>query len=972
VIAAPAKALLFTSTPVHLFNMIWRTASTTPAHQLPELVRSFLLPSLFRGGMDNLILANPVLWERMGQAGVTGGRAAAENIYPGGSWGSQFLRSGAAGITGGAVGWTQAKARGESDADAFNSAWKFAAIVAALPAPGVGAVVKAFGRDVPIENAASMANLIHYSMFNNALPAMKMGMFKILSSQADAARAAGRVGASDEAIATLVNNTIGGVDLMKTARSPVTQALMRYGLVASDWEEGQMRQLASLFLPGEQGNLTRTQIVKGLAPVMLGVEALNLAANGHFTWDNEPGHEYQLETTGLYDKIAQLTNDPSRRSVDDLGTPRRTYVDVMPPIRWAMELIGEGTRYLAQQQGALEQAFVPGGQAAGGRLLRAATGDLTQGQLPPQPGEKALEALQQRLGPGLSAVGALQEFARGQQFDWTGKPLEKPVPEVPSTEWTKFLTALKPMAPAFVSTLASDINMTHPERSQWGDAVVEAMGVTRTSAQKELSANLQKLDQVKRYLGLSPMAEAEREDMHQQQLLGLEADRQKFFDRATNEPNLTHAQVDALLHKNSDQHQALTRRQWIKENISDRAPEWARSGIQALAENVWRTGGGDRPADADVGDLDQLVNAYYHPPGADPRDVQGFKKAQRNVLYDTAYGNGVDPDVLEDWIKWHDQNQDLASGAKPPIPALPGVTSDQLGDAATGFLAAAEKKDAQGNLVPGELIDDVDQRAQAQRDYLKQKAQELGVPTDTLLQRINLRLSQPGQASPIERSYNRALQTFFASKDNETLPRYKNADGTPIPNVMLPEGISQWDKWDAELADANKRYAGKARYMPQYRELAAAQERGTNARDQFLIHNAANQDYERWFGFGRNMSEQQWKDYNSGKTVGYDDLKRFAAKGPPLNETIRRDQIQELYRASNMNERLHTLVWVWVNGQYRQMPLIGAYRYSRHFMLNTSGRTLEYLAARDEETPNQAPSLEEAGASTVGAEDNGP
>jgi len=240
------------------------------------------------------------------------------------------------------------------------------------------------------------------------------------------------------------------------------------------------------------------------------------------------------------------------------------------------------------------------------------------------------------------------------------------------------------------------------------------------------------------------------------------------------------------------------------------------------------------------------------------------------------------------------------------------------------------------------------------RAYLREQAKAIGVTPDTLLSRINLRLSSTGQQAPLEKSYTTALQTFFQSRDQDAFPRYVNPDGTPMGTR------ADWDKWDDQIAKVG---AGKARYLPAWKALFAAQERGSNAREKYLISSPNNTDYERFFGFGRDMTDSAWQQYKTGKLVGYTDLQRPGAAAAPANETIRRDKIQELYRASNMDERLHTRVNIWLNGGYRSIPLIGAYQIARKFMLNTAGRSLETLAAHDDPDPSHPPAEE----STVGA-----
>ncbi|HEY1295460.1 MAG TPA: glucosaminidase domain-containing protein [Chloroflexota bacterium] len=954
-LAAPLKKMLFSGTPVHLFNLGYRALASESPLQTVDLVRRYIAPTFFRGGVGNLIRDNAALYERAAAARVTFGRQAADYIAHEGGLGARLGQLGAGSLTGFAAGWADAKRRNESNEDALHQGFVTALVGGATAVPGTGKLIKVFGKDVPLSNVASMADVMHHAIFYEALPAAKLGMFDILTKA--------HPHVPETEIATFVNRTLGGIDSLSMARSPWAQDIMRYSLIASDWTEGQVSQALSLAMPSQQGWLTRRQIVKGLTSYMGFIEALNVATTGHFTWDNPDGKEYQLDGTGIHNGLAMSTGNDDLRAVQR-GVPIHITYDVMPPLRGAMEVIGEWARGMEQGLGKAEELL--GDTQQGQRLQRAAMGDPTRLEVPPQPVEKTLEYVGNRLGPGVSAIGALGELVRNRQADFTGKPLDKPEPEDPMS-WVTFIShAIAPSAPAFAQTFSRKMDVTRGYNQYLGDALAEMLGATRVSRVTPVGENLGAADRFKTWLGIPPELQSHLEESFRQRRKSLDQDVQNAFAEYQDpKSKTTGAGFDDIMHNFSVQRKLLTRRQEIFDDFASKLPEPLRAGVQNALMNVWNPKGlgSERPADVDP-DIDpsQLSQGYWAPPqGVDPTNEDQMRKAQNLYLRDQAEANQQDPDALEDLLKWQVQNQDFSSGAVPPMPRLPGVTAGQLSEAASAFLAAGNDP-----AHPEKPIADVDERADAQRAALKASAAQLGVDPDVLLQRISLRLSDIKQLSPMEKSYNNALQTYFASRDKENFPRFLNADGTPM--------FTNQDDSDRAELQIKKIGLGMALKLPQWRTLAEAKQRGDNRREKFLIGgtvnttgipNEHNLDYEHFFGFGRGMTNEGWKDYASGNLVGYTDLQRDARRGPPRDETIRRDKIQELYRASSPQERIHTRVKVWVNGSYRNMNLWGAYLYTRKFLLNTSGRTLETLAAHDDTNPSQPP----AGESTVGDAD---
>ena len=136
------------------------------------------------------------------------------------------------------------------------------------------------------------------------------------------------------------------------------------------------------------------------------------------------------------------------------------------------------------------------------------------------------------------------------------------------------------------------------------------------------------------------------------------------------------------------------------------------------------------------------------------------------------------------------------------------------------------------------MIDDVDVRGDRMRAFLKDNSARIGVTPDILLQRINLRLSPVAQQTPLEKSYNTALQTFFESRDQDKYPAYLNEDGTPMGDR------AKWDIWNGQIADMG---------------LSTARVRGMAAR----VEPGARQQREQDL-----LKSPYWTDYSAGSASG--------------------------------------------------------------------------------------------------------
>jgi hypothetical protein len=422
-------------------------------------------------------------------------------------------------------------------------------------------------------------------------------------------------------------------------RSPWVQDLMRYGLIAGDWTEGQVKTIANMFMPNQMGAHTRSSIPKGLGSYMAGIEGLNILLNGHPTWENGPGNEFKLEVTGALNGAAYLSGNPDIGSIDPTDkTPTRTFVDPMPPLRWMMETIHEAAREGVYTMGQAEQAM--GNQAAGQRLMDFTGTNLEKGELPPNLCGKIGQDIEQRIGPGPSALGAAKEFFTKQQTDWTGTPLD-PVDLSTPTGWATWAGHLvAPFAPATATSVLSNVDVAHPSwRTYGGDAFTEFLGFTRVNRDKEVSRNLSAVDKVKtQFLGIDPAIIKEDEEDHQQRIAVNDQKRADLFTALPDDTNMTHGDADKKLHSYNDERKADTRRQEIFNDFASKVPEgplrdaiqrmfenaWnvppspsipQGEGISGLVEHMWNPSSSPTPADLNpTTDIAELANAYWTPP----------------------------------------------------------------------------------------------------------------------------------------------------------------------------------------------------------------------------------------------------------------------------------------------------------------------------------------------------------------------
>lgn len=143
-------------------------------------------------------------------------------------------------------------------------------------------------------------------LFNKMIPSMKLSSFNELVKN----------GMKDGDAAKLVNNVYGGINWEQMGRSRDMQNLLRSVVLAPDWAESGLKlggNIAKSVTPWGGANAAR---YRTMGATFLGsLVALNVAnklSSGHYAYQNDPGHTFELETG--------YTSDGQKRYLRPYGT----------------------------------------------------------------------------------------------------------------------------------------------------------------------------------------------------------------------------------------------------------------------------------------------------------------------------------------------------------------------------------------------------------------------------------------------------------------------------------------------------------------------------------------------------------------------------------------------------------------------------------------------------------------------------
>src|SRR5215471_7738775 len=268
-----AKGTLFSLSNFHTLTEALNAAFTSP-QTLANYARA-LGSDTFAQGLRGSMADT---FDAAAQAGVTG---LAEHARPedvgtqlGDAVWRRVVAGGVSGVGGAAAGYTETKLTGGTDEEAWANAAKGG--VAGLALAGL-----------PIGRRGTIPEILQSALWDRAVPLAKATAWDALT----------KGGLDPQAAAQVVNERFGGLNYAAMGRSPTLLDAQRLTLMASDWNEATVRQLASAIFGGTGQGVRAGFLAKTIAGMMVTTEALNYAFSGHSTLDNQPGHQFEVEVS---------------------------------------------------------------------------------------------------------------------------------------------------------------------------------------------------------------------------------------------------------------------------------------------------------------------------------------------------------------------------------------------------------------------------------------------------------------------------------------------------------------------------------------------------------------------------------------------------------------------------------------------------------------------------------------------------
>jgi hypothetical protein len=288
--------------------------------------------------------------------------------------------------------------------------------------------------------------------------------------------------------------------------------------------------------------------------------------------------------------------------------------------------------------------------------------------------------------------------------------------------------------------------------------------------------------------------------------------------------------------------------------------------------------------------IQTVRDAYYNPLPPDQMahlSKEQQQAAQRNALDRIGQQYKIEPDALEDYVK------SAESGLRAPDVPL---SNTQLEDLIGKWVSPDNARGPDG-LVDPFLANEIRKRE------IAAVAQSVGADPEDIEARIRLRISRADQPESL-RSLERA---YTVVNDVSDSPAFLGVNGENL--VENPQ--------DAAVLKAEMtKYTGKAVVPKLIRQLRDAEKRA-NAAKQIQLWNSDNyEDYRRWFGDGRAMSDDAYEKYRSGALPRYKDnpdpataddrdrVIKLVGMLPPTDPTRRK-----LVRSAVKYRRLSTKEW---------------------------------------------------------------
>src|SRR5262252_3395149 len=303
-VSSALKETVLSGSPFHMLYELQQAARANPnlLESGPTIGRS-VLNAANPAAYDAWRLKFALVYEAAAKAGVTlpgAGDQDVSNLLQGVR--GFAIRSGISGVGTGLSTYATDKAQGADDQHAITDA---------LLKGGLGAV---FG--------GAVGSVIGPALWERTVPTLKVMTWETLTGK----------GMPAEDAARFVNQTFGGLNLSRIARSPDVQAVARTVTFAPDVWEGIARQIGQTFNPdlsSPVGNAAKVYAATTALSSAFLLEGLNYALSGHFTNRNDAGHDLDLDVTSL------------TKPTTDQGQAQHVYVDTLGLLR-AVPQIGLG------------------------------------------------------------------------------------------------------------------------------------------------------------------------------------------------------------------------------------------------------------------------------------------------------------------------------------------------------------------------------------------------------------------------------------------------------------------------------------------------------------------------------------------------------------------------------------------------------------------------------------------------------
>jgi hypothetical protein len=270
-----AKQTIFNLSNFHTMTEGVHAAASGP-ETLHNYSRAFLSDS-FAQGVRNGSMAGDFL--HAAQAGVThlnagSGSSADINTQISNIGRRRAVAAVTGGVGGGAASYVEAKTSGKSDEEARQQA-----LLGAVAGATLGGVPMMLG------GRGTVSEELGHALWDRAVPLAKVTAWKgLVNGGMDATEAA-----------SVVNERFGGLNYAQMGRNPTLQDAGRLGLQAPDWTESTIRQLGGALFGGTGQGARASHVAKALGGTLAVTELLNHFTTGHWTDQNQAGHQFEVE-----------------------------------------------------------------------------------------------------------------------------------------------------------------------------------------------------------------------------------------------------------------------------------------------------------------------------------------------------------------------------------------------------------------------------------------------------------------------------------------------------------------------------------------------------------------------------------------------------------------------------------------------------------------------------------------------------